>query len=150
MSPAPAPKHQRIVAHLFRHLDDFASDRGVDEVFLAPLDVVLDQRQTVQPDIVFVAKGNERIVKDAIRGVPDLVMEVVSKGSRQLDRVKKKSLYERFGIKEYWIVDPEAETIEVFGLADGTYRLISKSEFGRSAESELLPGFNIPVSSLWS
>ena len=101
MSPAPAPKHQRIVAHLFRHLDDFASDRGVDEVFLAPLDVVLDQRQTVQPDIVFVAKGNERIVKDAIRGVPDLVMEVVSKGSRQLDRVKKKSLYEKFGIKEY-------------------------------------------------
>ena len=150
ISPAPAPKHQRIVARLFRHLDDFVTGHEAGEVFLAPVDVVLDQLQTVQPDIVFVAKRNERIVQDAIRGIPDLVMEVVSKGSRQLDRVKKKALYEKFGIKEYWIVDPEAETIEVLGFSEGSNQLIDKAGFDASAKSILLPGFSVLVSAVFT
>ena len=145
MSPAPAPHHQRVVARLFRVVDDFVSAQHLGQVYLAPIDVVLNQSRTVQPDLLFITRKNEEIIQDAIRGVPDLVMEVVSKGSWRRDRIDKKALYEQFGVKEYWIIDPEARTVELFSLVSGAYRLLKKASAGEVVRSKLLVGFRLAV-----
>jgi Uma2 family endonuclease len=143
MSPSPRPSHQRLVFNFARQLREFVTRKKHGEVFLSPLDVVLSQRRVVQPDVFFIASDRLHIVQDAIRGVPDLAVEVISEGSWRRDRVDKKGLYEQFGLPEYWIVDPEAETIEVFVLSKGAYRLHSRAEAGEEAASKLLPGFRV-------
>ena len=150
MSPAPTPGHQRLVARLWQLLSGFVSRDARGEVLLSPLDVVLSARRTVQPDVLFVAKAHSHIVQDCIRGTPDLVMEVISEGSWRRDRVEKKNLYEQFGVTEYWIVDPEARTIEVFALEQGAYQLHSRAEGNRKAASMLLRGFTVSWSQLES
>lgn len=148
MTPAPAPKHQTVVFRLGRDLDDFVSERELGQVFLSPIDVVLSQRRVVQPDIIYISKANQHIIQNQIRGVPDLIVEVVSPGSWRRDHIEKKALYEQYGVREYWIVDPEAETIEVWALRARSYELVGR--FGRSekARSELLAGFEVDAAEL--
>lgn len=148
MSPSPRPSHQQIVGDFFMLLKSFAVSRQIGQVFASPCDVVFSQRRVVQPDVLFVARANGHIVQDHIRGVPDLVAEVISEGSWRRDRVEKKNLYEQFGVREYWIIDPEAETIEVFHLTKGAYQLHSRAEAGQTARSKLLSGFTVGWSQL--
>jgi Uma2 family endonuclease len=143
MSPTPTPSHQTIVFRLARRLEDFVNTKKAGTVFVSPLDVVLSPRRVVQPDVLFIANASQRIIRDRICGVPDLVMEVVSPGSWKRDRVEKKALYEQHGVSEYWVVDPEDRLIEVFALSKGGYQLRSRAEFGRKASSKLLPGFGL-------
>ncbi len=115
MSPSPIRKHQQIVGKLFNRLSDFLELNDLGEVYIAPFDVYLDEHSNaVQPDIIFVAKENLGIVLDHIHGVPDLVIEILSEGNKSHDLKRKRSLYEKFGIKEYWMVDPESR--EAIGL----------------------------------
>ena len=148
MSPAPNPEHQRIVSKLWKQLDAFVEERGLGEVFFSPVDVVLTQRRVVQPDVLFIAQNRLGIVKEHIDGAPDLVMEVVSEGSRRRDRIEKKALYEQFGLAEYWIVDPDRRTIEVFTLVKGVYRLHRRAAGTQPAKSKLLAGFNVSFKEL--
>lgn len=148
MSPAPHPNHQRIVRNFFRKLDQFVERRGLGEVLFSPVDVVLTQRRVVQPDVLFIAKARRGIVKNYVDGVPDLAMEVISEGSWQRDRIQKKALYEQFGLPEYWIVDPDSETIEVFVLVKGVYQVHSRAVGAQTAKSKLLSGFNIAFDDL--
>jgi Uma2 family endonuclease len=147
-SPTPTPWHQNIVARFYRRLDDYTSARGCGEVFVSPLDVVLSPRRVVQPDVLFIATANKDIVRDRICGVPDLVMEVISPGSWQRDRVEKKELYEQFEVAEYWIVEPEARSIEVFALVKGAYQLHCRTTRKQVAKSRLLPGFKVSFNQL--
>jgi Uma2 family endonuclease len=147
MSPTPTPSHQTIVFNLARALDDFVREKKAGSIFVSPLDVVLSQHRVVQPDLLFVSKANREIVQDRIRGVPDLVVEVISQTWKR-DRVEKKALYEQFGVSEYWIVDPESRAIEVFALVKGVYQLHSKGTETSSAKSRLLPGFKISFNEL--
>jgi Uma2 family endonuclease len=117
-------------------------------VFVSPIDVVLSQHRAVQPDIIYISTGRLHITQDVIRGVPELVAEVVSEGSWRRDRVEKKGLYEQFGVAEYWIIDPEARTIEVFVLGKPGYQLHSRAESEETAASELLSGFHVSWSEL--
>ncbi|MFN3407632.1 MAG: Uma2 family endonuclease [Limisphaerales bacterium] len=141
MSPAPHPDHQRIVARLWKQLDCFVSEGDMGECFLSPLDIVLTPRRVVQPDVFFIAKARLGLVRDYVAGAPDLAVEVVSHDSWKRDRVEKKALYEQAGVTEYWIVDPDAETIEVFALVKGVYQLHSRAKGGEVAKSKLLSGF---------
>ncbi len=145
MAPAPSPGHQSAVLRLAQILDDFVTERDLGQVYLSPVDVVLTTRRVVQPDLLFVAKENLGIVQDRIRGVPDLTVEIVSESSWHRDRIEKKALYEQFGVKEYWLVDPDSRTIEVFALAKGAFRLHSKATAGQTAKSKLLPGFTVSL-----
>jgi len=88
------------------------------------------------------------IVKQCIGGVPDLAMEVISEHSWQRDRIEKMALYEQAGLPEYWIVDPDRETIEVFALTGGVYQLHSRAIRGQKAKSKLLPGFGLSFKEL--
>jgi Uma2 family endonuclease len=142
MSPAPTPSHQDVVLNFATLLKGFVRSKGLGRVFVSPIDLVLSERRAVQPDVTYISKGRLAIIQDAIRGVPDLVAEVISGGTWKRDRVEKKGLYEQFGIAEYWIIDPEAHTIEVFVLGRKGYELHSRAGLGETAASKLLSGFS--------
>ncbi len=148
MSPTPVPDHQRIVYRFTKLLEEFVGAKGLGEVFISPLDVILGQRRVVQPDVFFIAKARLNLVTDRVRCAPDLTVEVISEGTWKRDRVEKKDLYEQHGVREYWIVDAEARTIEVFALDRGTFKLASKAEVGETASSKLLSGFKVTWSQL--
>ncbi len=148
MSPAPHPDHQRIVARFYKKLDRFVEAHGLGEVLFSPIDVVLTRHRAVQPDVLFVSKLRRDIIQKQINGVPDLAMEVISEGSWQRDRIQKKALYEQFALPEYWIVDPDSRSIEVFVLVSGTYQLHSKGSGMEKIGSKLLAGFEVSFSEL--
>jgi Uma2 family endonuclease len=149
MSPAPSFYHHQIVFRFQRALHDWVAVRQLGEVVSAPIDMVLSPHRTTQPDVAFVAQARLSIVQRAIMGPADLVAEVVSLEGRTRDRIEKRDLYEQHGVKEYWIIDPEAETVEVFHLGeDQQYRLVGRSRRGEKALSELLHGFEAAVDDL--
>jgi Uma2 family endonuclease len=144
MSPSPVRKHQKILQSIFRKLSDDIEDRGKGDIFIAPFDVYLDETSNaVQPDIVVVLKANEQIIEPNghIHGVPDLLVEVLSPSNKEYDLIKKKDLYERFGVKEYWIVDPDTRLALCYQLVNSKYQKANE-EIGR-IQSPLL---NLEVS----
>jgi len=112
---------------------------------IAPLDMVLTTRRATQPDVVFISNERLGIIQEQIMGAADLVAEVLSPGSRQRDRTDKRDLYEQHGVREYWLIDPEAQTVEVLYLESGTYQLIGRWHPGEIARSRLLKGFEAPI-----
>ena len=148
MSPAPHPHHQEIVLNFAHRLKDFAVKSTLGKVYVSPVDVVLTQKRVVQPDVLFISKARLGIVKNYIDGVPDLAMEVISESSWQRDRIQKKALYEQCGLPEYWIIDPDSETIEVFALIKGVYQLHSRAVRVQPAKSRLLAGFSLAFKDL--
>jgi Uma2 family endonuclease len=116
--PAPTTFHQIISQNMEFFLLRHVRATRCGRVLHAPVDVVLGEgkrRDVVQPDIVFISNDRARIVtKPEVVGAPDLVIEILSPGTEDRDRGYKKTLYERMGVREYWIVDPDAQAIEVF------------------------------------
>ncbi len=124
MTPAPFTRHQQAARNIFRLLDNFALEHDLGEVFFAPFDVVLSMTDVVEPDILFIAKERLEIIAEKnIIAAPDLVVEVLSDSTEQIDRNQKKELYANHGVKEYWIADPKKETIEQFVLKDDQLEL---------------------------
>jgi Uma2 family endonuclease len=128
----------------YRLLYDWVHQRQLGKVIAAPIDMVLSPHRVPQPDVAFIAKERLSIIQDVIRGPADLVAEVISLGGRNRDRIDKKDLYEQYGIKEYWIIDPEPETADVLWLVKGRYELAMRCGPGQTASSRLLPGFEVP------
>jgi Uma2 family endonuclease len=110
--------------------------------------MVLTPTRTVQPDIVFVSNGRLHIIQRQLAGAADLVVEVVSPESRRRDRIDKRDLYEQHGVLEYWIIDPEAHTIEVLHLVGGAFQLAGRWHPGERAQSRLLPGLEVSVAEI--
>ena len=144
MSPSPTPVHQRISHRLNRALDRYVEENALGEIFYAPMDVYLSETDTPQPDILFIAKERLDIIGEKyINGAPDVVMEILSPSTAYNDLKKKKRLYEVSGVKEYWIVDPEAREIEVYTLVDGAYELFERETGQGTITSKLLDGFSV-------
>ncbi len=149
--PAPSIKHQRILVDLFDALLHHVRRRQLGEVLPAPVDVLLSSEDVVQPDIVFVLKERATLIGDAnIKGAPDLVVEILSPTNRDKDTRLKRKTYARFGVQEYWIVDPDKQTVEILVwsktgyVAAGTF---SKSE---TLTSPLLPDLKLPLSNVFA
>ena len=122
---APSPQHQRLVRNIFKIIDKIIPQIG-GEVLFSPIDVFLDDHCVPQPDLVFVSKENiHHITKDGIECVPELVVEVISPSSVIRDRIEKKNIYESFGVKEYWLIDPQNEEMEIYILENKRYELLS-------------------------
>ena len=149
MSPTPSFFHQEIAFRFHRALHDWVATHKLGKVIGAPIDMVLSPHRAVQPDVAFIAKDRLAIIQRVIVGPADLVAEVVSLGGRNRDRIEKRDLYEQHGVKEYWIIDPEPETVEVLALVNGRYELVRRSLPGETASSRLLPGFEVSVSYLF-
>jgi len=148
MSPAPSVFHQKIAFRFQYALHDWVEANKLGEVVGAPVDMVLSPHRAVQPDVAFIFRERLAIIQRAIMGPADLVAEVVSLGGRNRDRIEKRDLYEQHGVKEYWMIDPEPETVEVLALVSGRYELVKRSRPGETAASRLLPGFEVSVSYL--
>lgn len=151
VTPSPTTVHQRFVRKLGHLLDDFVTSHGLGEVFFAPLDVVLSPRDVVQPDILFISNARmHRLARENVQGAPDLVVEVVSESSRQLDRKLKRALYEKYDVLEYWVADPELRILEVFRRNEGG-RLVKAAEFedAGTLTTPLLPGLEVNLAALW-
>ena len=123
---APAPIHQRILRKLLVAINSFVENNNAGEVFCAPIDVLLDKYNLLQPDLVFISNAQKSILTSSgINDAPDLVIEIVSPCSIVRDSVEKKRIYQRSGVKEYWLVYPLYEEIEVFVLKDNLYDIFS-------------------------
>src|SRR5947209_8182967 len=119
MAPAPFGPHQRIVVHLVHYFCIYVEEKGLGLVYTAPFDVELGPCTIVQPDVTVLLHSNSKAsVPSRMKGSPDLVVEVLS-SNPNFDRRKKYQTYAQAGVTEYWIVDPEAYTIEVFTLKEG-------------------------------
>lgn len=123
MSPSPLTIHQIIVTDLLTDINFYCKKSKSARVFVAPYDVYLDEEENaVQPDIVVVLKENSSIIKEHIHGVPDIIIEVLSEGNKNHDLVTKKELYERFGVKEYFVIEPGSRVVMPFTLQNGKYK----------------------------
>lgn len=122
VNPAPSPRHQSAAGLLYFELVRLVQKRGKGSVFISPIDVHLGPGTVVQPDIVVLRPRNRSFVgAKKLTGVPDLLVEVLSPSNRSYDRRTKRDRYEHAGVREYWIVDPEAATIEQLVLRKGRY-----------------------------
>jgi len=150
VAPAPSFQHQEISLRFYKLLDAWVGRKRCGKVVAAPVDMVLTSRRSVQPDVLFVSTEQLGIIKENVRGAADLVAEVLSPGTRRRDRFDKRDLYEQHGIREYWIIDPEAQTVEVLSLEAGEYKLAGRWRERETARSRLLEGFAVPVPALFS
>jgi Uma2 family endonuclease len=136
----------QLVAAFLRHLDRYPIGR----IFTAPLDVIFSEFDVLEPDLVFVLNEHQDILRDWIRGVPDLVVEILSPASISMDRGPKLKAYARFGVPEHWIVDPDARTIEVYRQCAAGYELVATCGERDSVTSPLLPGFVLEVAPIFA
>lgn len=147
MSPAPSIKHQVILRNLLRIIDNFVLENKLGEVLFAPCDVILSNINIMQPDILFISNENREILTALnIKGAPDLIIEILSPSTIENDRIYKKLVYEKFGVKEYWIVDPEEEMIEVWSLKDDRFQLFKKIKKDQQFKSKLLGDLELNLS----
>jgi len=146
----PDTKHQRISLNLSSALLQHVRQRKLGDILEAPFDVVLSQENVVQPDILFVRKERTGVIGELnLRGVPDLIIEILSEGSRRKDLEVKRKIYARFGVQEFWVVDPETSTVEVLVWSELGY--VSAGLYRRSdrLSSPLLAGLNLPLSEVF-
>lgn len=152
MTPAPNTKHQIVSSNLHRLISIFVHEQRLGRLFPAPTDVVLSNLDVVQPDLLFVSAVRDSIVAEKhIQGAPDLVIEILSEATRRTDEVIKRKLYERYSVKEYWIVDPELETVKAYRMTEKGY--VRAAELAREAggmlSTPLLPGLELSLPAIF-
>ncbi|GBE36124.1 hypothetical protein BMS3Bbin07_00264 [bacterium BMS3Bbin07] len=151
MTPAPNPRHQIISANLFKTITKYVDERKEGIVLYSPIDIYLDNENVYQPDIVFIQKQRQEIIKDdGIYGAPDLVVEILSPSTAYYDLRKKFRVYEKYGVREYWIVDPEMGSVEVYFNEKGRFTLTGKAEGKGEVESTVLKGFKVTLNEVFS
>jgi Uma2 family endonuclease len=148
LSPSPKFVHQKIVANLYLGLHATCHLDG--EIIFAPMDVHFDEDNLAQPDIIYISNENRSIIRDGfVYGAPDLVIEVLSKSTGGKDKTVKKAMFERFGVKEYWLFDPAYRTVDQFMLIDGEYRLIATLSDSDKLTSPLFPCVSIDLNAIF-
>lgn len=145
VTASPITRHQRAVTKLVVHLFNYQQTHG-GEVLPAPMDVVLSDDNVVAPDVIFIRADHMEVLGESyVTAAPDLVVEVSSPSTRRTDLTRKRDLYQRFGVPEYWFVDLEADRVEIYRLVDGRYPAPSMRFPGESIESAQLSGFAMPA-----
>ena len=153
VSPSPNTRHQAVLGALYLAIGAFVKAQRLGRAFFAPYDVVFTRFDVVEPDLLFVGAGRSDVITAAnLQGAPDLAVEVLSPSNRSYDEKLKRDLYERGGVAEYWLVDPEAETVKVYRRASGGFErpvLLDRRE-GDALTTPLLPGFALPLDELFA
>jgi Uma2 family endonuclease len=154
VTATPTFPHQYAVGEIFSVLRDFGRRHGLGLALVAPFNIRLPERigDPMAPDVMFFRKGNEpRDDGSDFQGVPDLVVEVLSPSTRRRDRTVKLEAYRDAGVAEYWIADPRARTVEVFGFSDDRTSYVEIGRYAKEDEviSVLLPGLRVPVAEIF-
>jgi len=149
VTPSPIDKHQRIVGNFYFLIRSWLERNRVGEIFLSPFDVVFTRYDVVEPDLLYLSHARAREVLTAanVQGAPDLVIEIGSPSTRKRDKTIKKRLYEREGVSEYWIVDPDLDVIRVYRRTGESFaRAVElSSEAGDTLTTPLLDGLELRV-----
>ncbi|MEO5360967.1 MAG: Uma2 family endonuclease [Nitrospirota bacterium] len=150
VSPSPFRKHQEILKRLNRIIDRHVEANSLGRLYFSPLDVILEEGvNRVQPDILFIRKENAVILQDWIRGVPDMVCEIVSPGSYRQDIDVKKAIYEKYGVPEYWLVLSEYSAVTVLTLDSDKYICHSFAEIEGIVTSKVIEGLQVNIKDLF-
>jgi Uma2 family endonuclease len=153
VTPSPARKHQKIAWNLNGLLWIYLQNHPVGDAFGAPFDVVFSHFDVVEPDLLFVsAERRAKVITDQnVQGAPDLVVEIGSPSTRKRDETIKRLLYERFGVREYWVIDPELDAIKVYRRVGERYERVAELtlEAGDTLTSPLLPALDLPLSKIF-
>jgi Uma2 family endonuclease len=153
VTPAPLRRHQQLATRLTVAVGAWLREHPVGEVYTAPLDVILSDADVVEPDLLFVSNERREVLGKWIHGAPDLVIEILSPGTRRTDEITKRHLYDRVGVREYWIVDGEIEVVKVYRRQDdGSFPRVAdlSREEGHSLDTPLLPGFSFALAELFA
>ena len=149
VTASPARGHQRVIGLLFDFLLDMER-AGFGEVYLAPFDVVFDERNVAEPDLLFISTERLAIITEKnVQGAPDLVVEVLAPTTRGRDLKTKLGIYERFGVRHYWIIDPDARTIRRFERGAAYFQEHSALGVADELTCSLFPGHILPVRDLF-
>ena len=147
----PPRAHQASLRNISTPFDTYIKANRLGEMYYAPTDVILSDINVVQPDILFVSNARSHILVDeGIRGAPDLVVEILSPSTAQLDKVRKRELYARFGVPEYWQADVDDLNVLVLTLAGDDYETAGIYGLGETLVSPLLPGFRLDVDDIFA
>ena len=142
-----------MLGNLYWWVRSYLENAPIGQAFFAPYDVVLSDINVVEPDLVFFSNARlDRLTRKNAQGAPDLAVEVLSESTRRTDEIRKRKLFEAFGVLEYWIVDPELETVKVYRRAGDRFdRPVELStEDGDTLATPLLPGFDVPLAKLFA
>lgn len=148
LNPAPNMRHQRIQWKISGEFYKYFEEHPVGQAFNAPTDVVLIDDVVLEPDILVVLNEHASIIgADNVKGAPDIVIEILSPGTRRKDEIVKRRLYEHHGVNEYWVVDPEAELLRVYRREGTAFApaIVIDTDAGGTITSPLLPGFSLDV-----
>jgi Uma2 family endonuclease len=150
---SPVVRHQRVVRRMGVSIANFLDATGLGETFFVPVDTVLSPYDVVVPDLLYVSKERSDLVQEKnIPGPPDLVAEVLSPSTRARDRHLKRRLYEREGVREYWVLDPVKNTVRVYRLGPAGYGIGTElsAAAGDVLSTPLLPGWELPLTELFA
>ncbi|MCY4659647.1 MAG: Uma2 family endonuclease [Acidobacteria bacterium] len=152
MVPAPNLKHQKVQRRLGQRLSQFIEEHDPGEFFYAPCDVFLSNSNVVQPDLLFVSQEREDLLSDGekVRGAPDLVVEILSPSTVDKDRGIKRELYSAYGVTEYWLVDPIAETVAIHRQRGGVLAATHTFGRGQTLRSPLFAGLELRMDDVFS
>jgi Uma2 family endonuclease len=153
VTPSPNTKHQRALGYVYLLIASWLETQPIGQVFLAPFDVIFSNFDIVEPDLLYFSneRGAQILTPQHVRGAPELVVEIASPGTRARDETIKRRLYERSGVSEYWILDPDVEVVRIYGREE--------QRFGRVAElsrerkdvltTPLLPDLEMPLARIF-
>ena len=146
MTPAPTTHHQAISTRLLGEFLFFMAGKDLGMIYHAPIDVYFGEKETYQPDIIFIARDRFHIIEAAmINGAPDLVVEILSPSTGYYDLKKKARTYARHGVREYWVADPEDKSIEVYKGQEEKFTLNQRIEEEGQIKSLVLDGLEVEV-----
>ena len=150
MAPSPNMSHQDAQAKLGSRLSNFVEGRNLGRVYFAPADVVLSDTNVVQPDLLFVSREREHIItRPNIQGAPDLAVEIGSPSTDERARTVKRKLYAEHGVKEYWLVDPDAMTVTVLLHGERDFEEAGVYRKGQTLTSPTLQGFSVNLDDIF-
>ena len=155
VTPSPSLRHQQLLGRLYFAVEEhLRAHPALGEVYVAPLDVVFSHWDVVEPDLLFVAGDQREILTEQnIVGAPALVVEILSPGTRKRDQQLKRQLFERSGVREYWMVDPDRKPVVIHRRdQNGAFPRIDELTAAAQAvlTTPLLPGFSLPLHQLFA
>ncbi|MCG6552698.1 MAG: Uma2 family endonuclease [Candidatus Magnetominusculus sp. LBB02] len=146
VGPSPFGRHQVISENLYDIIRHYVKKNKLGRLHYSPLDVIFEEGiNRVQPDLLFIRKENMAIEQDWIRGVPDMVCEIISPGTYERDMVVKRAIYEKYRVPEYWIVLPELQAIEVLTIENDRYKTHSIAEIEGVVTSKAINGLQVNI-----
>ncbi|MDP2054303.1 MAG: Uma2 family endonuclease [Acidobacteriota bacterium] len=153
VTPTPVLRHQRLLGRLHLAVADYLRGHpGHGEVLLSPFGIVFSKWDVVEPDLMFIARDQPHILTEKnIVGAPALVVEILSPSTRRRDQTLKLRLFEKHGVREYWMVDPDHDTVTVDRLDEnGAFTRFGVLGVEAALSTPLLPGWTLPLGQLFA